>query len=135
MLKNLVNSNEIPQYNLDELVIGLTIGSISAKLYSFAKLHKPEILIRPIILVTQARKILERTIRISIDLLLSVINEYFKSDYVISNLSFKDTLLSSFDAKKLFTYVHLDEIIKIGIDMYYSNLSRIYAHCIHSKSS
>ena len=50
--KNLVKSNEIPQYNLDELVIGLTIGSISAKLYSFAKLHKPEILIRPIILVT-----------------------------------------------------------------------------------
>ena len=119
----MVSKKEISQETFNEIK---SIDSIRPRLYGLPKLHKTEDPLRPILSMTKSP--LHKLARFHKLLLEPVLNHYsrfavkdsFEVVERIRNINPENTFLSSFDVKKLFTSIPLDEVIQICGDVLYS---------------
>ena len=122
-LKDLVCKKEISQETFNDIK---PIGSIRPRLYGLPKMHKKGVPMRPILSMTKSpQHNLARFLNVLLEPVLNhfsrfVVKDSFEVIERIRNTDSKNTFLSSFDVKKLFTNVPLDEIIQICCEVLYS---------------
>ena len=122
-LKDLVCKKEISQETFNDIK---PIGSIRPRLYGLPKMHKKGVPMRPILSMTKSpQHNLARFLNVLLEPVLNhfsrfVVKDSFEVIERIRNTDSENTFLSSFDVKKLFTNVPLDEIIQICCEVLYS---------------
>ena len=122
LLKRLVSNKEISQQIFNEIK---PMGSIRPRMYGLPKLHKSEVPLRPILSMTKSpQHKLARFLNVVLEPVLHHYSQFAVKDSFevverIRKIQPENTFLSSFDVKKLFTNVPLNEVIQICVDRLY----------------
>ena len=122
VFKRLVSSEELSQAIVDDLK---PVGSMRPRLYGLPKLHKPDKPLRPILsMINSPQHGLAKFLNIMLEPVITYFSKFVvKDSFVviqkIRNINAENTFMSSFDVKKLFSSVPLDEVITISTEMLY----------------
>ena len=96
------------------------------RLYGLPKLHKPDIPLRPILsMVNSPQHGLAKFLNAMLEPVIAyfarfIVKDSFEVVRRIRSVGAESTFVSSFDVKKLFSNVPLDEVISTSTDMLYS---------------